>query len=79
MKSEENKNEDPIMNEPLTELVLTMSAWRRLWAEAKEFGNKEPMIGLFVMMLMEKAKREARKDMKDDEKELINKFKKAME
>lgn len=79
MKSEESKNGDPIMDEPLTELVLTLSAWRKLWAEAKEVGNSEPVIGFFLMMLMTRAKNDAKKDMKDNEEELVKKFRKAME
>ena len=79
MKSGESKNGDSIIDEPLTELVLTLSAWRRLWAETKELGDKEPVVGFFLMILMLKAKNDAKKNMKDNEEELIKKFKKAME
>lgn len=71
-------SEDPIYQEPMRQLILSMSAWRRLKAKARELENNREYIGSFILYYMGKAWEEAEKDMKDSEKDLMRQMREAM-
>ena len=70
-------SKDPIFDEPMKQLIITLSAWRRLITKAKELENNLEYIGSFILYYMDKAWEEAEKDMKDSEKDLMRKIKEA--
>ena len=76
-------SKDKVFNEPMKELILTMSAWRRLKVNAESMRRDEDkgksMAGLFILSVMYDAWTEAQKDLKDSENDLRKKMKKAME
>ena len=65
------------IEEPFRELIVTVAAWRRLITKAKELENNLEYIGSFILYYMDKAWEEAEKDMKDSEKDLMQKMKEA--
>ena len=71
---------DNVINEPMKELVLTMSAWRRLMINAERMRKDEDpgksTAGLFILSVMYEAWTDAEKDLKDSEKELRKQMKK---
>ena len=75
-------NKDNVFNEPMKELILTMSAWRRLKVNAERMRRDEDkgksMAGLFILSVMYEAWTEAQKDLKDSENDLRKKMKEAM-
>ena len=72
-------SKDNVINEPMKELILTMSAWRRLKVNAERMRRDEDksksMAGLFILSVMYEAWTEAQKDLKDSENELRKKMK----
>lgn len=76
-------SKDNVINEPIKELILTMSAWRRLEVNAERMRRDEDkgksMAGLFILSVMYEAWTEAQKDLKDSENELKKKMKEAKE
>ena len=72
-------SKDNVVNGPMKELILTMSAWRRLKINAERMRRSddkgESMAGLFTLSLMYKAWTEAENDLKDSEKGLRKKMK----
>lgn len=76
-------SKDNVINEPIKELILTMSAWRRLKVNAERMRRDEDkgksMAGLFILSVMYEAWTEAQKDLKDSENELKKKMKEAKE
>ena len=76
-------SKDNVFNEPMKELILTMSAWRRLKVNAERMRRDDDkgksMAGLFILSVMYEAWTEAQKDMKDSENDLRKKMKEAME
>lgn len=67
-----------IIDEPMRQLVLTMSAWRRLKAEAVKLKNDDQTLGHILLYHMGKAWDEAEKDLKDSEKSLRKQMKEAL-
>lgn len=76
-------SKDSIINEPMKELIITMSAWRRLKIRGKRMRRSEDkgesMAGLYILSVMYEAWTEAQNDMKDSEKDLKKKMKEAKE
>lgn len=76
-------SKDNVFNEPMKELILTMSAWRRLKVNAERMRRDDDkgksMAGLFILSVMYEAWTEAQKDMKDSENDLRKKMKEAKE
>ena len=70
--------EDPIFQEPMRQLIISMSAWRRLKAKALQLENDHRVLGPILLYYMGEAWHEAEKDMKDSEKDLMQKMKEAM-
>ena len=72
-------SKDNVVNGPMKELVLTMSAWRRLKVNAERMRRSddkgESMAGLFILSVMYKSWTEAENDLKDSEKGLRKKMK----
>lgn len=72
-------SKDNVVNGPMKELILTMSAWRRLKINAERMRRSddkgESMSGLFILSVMYKAWTEAENDLKDSEKGLRKKMK----
>ena len=64
-----------IIDEPMKELMLTMSAWRRLYTEAKELESKSSLVGTVLLYYMGEAWDEADKDLKKGEKSLRKQMK----
>ena len=61
---------------PMKELMLTMSAWRRLYAKAKELESESTLIGAVILYYMDEAWDAADKDLKKGEKKLEKQVKK---
>ncbi len=59
-----------MIDEPMRELMVTMSAWRRLYAEAKELESNNNLVGTMLLYYMGEAWDEAEKDLKKGEKKL---------
>ena len=55
---------------PMRELMVTMSAWRRLIAKAKELESNSSLVGTVLLYYMGEAWDEAEKDLKKGEKKL---------
>jgi len=76
-------SKDSIINEPMKELIITMSAWRRLKIRGERMRRSEDkgesMAGLYILSVMYEAWTEAQNDMKDSEKDLRKKMKEAKE
>ena len=70
-------SEDPIYTEPMRQLIITMSAWRRLKAKAIQLENDKRVLGPILLYYMGEAWQEAEKDMKDTEKEIMRKMREA--
>ena len=66
--------EDNVINEPMKELIVVMSAWRRLKNNAERMRRSEDpgksTAGLFTLSVMYEAWTDAQKDLKDAEKGL---------
>jgi len=61
---------------PMKELMLTMSAWRRLYAKAKELESNNSLVGTMLLYYMGEAWDAAEKDLKKGEKKLEKQVKK---
>ena len=68
-----------MIDEPMKELMLTMSAWRRLYTRAKELEADEYVLGPIILFYMNEAWTEAAKDLKQNEKKLKKQMKEAKE
>lgn len=55
---------------PMRELMTTMSAWRRLYAKAKELESETSLVGTVLLYYMGEAWDAAEKDLKKGEKKL---------
>lgn len=71
-------SEDPIYTEPMRQLILSMSAWRRLTAKALQLDNDQRVLGPILLYYMNKAWHEAERDLKDSEKDLMKQMREAM-
>lgn len=73
-------SKDPIFKEPLRQMVITLSAWRRLAAKAEKLSESPDtkFAGLYILLKMKECTEEAEKDMKDGEKDLMRKLREAM-
>ena len=65
-----------MIDEPMKELMLTMSAWRRLYAKAKELEANNSLVGTMLLYYMGEAWDAAEKDLKKGEKKLEKQVKK---
>lgn len=65
-----------MIDEPMKELMLTMSAWRRLVAKAKELESETSLVGTVLLYYMGEAWDAAEKDLKKNEKKLQKQVKK---
>lgn len=67
-------SKDNIVNELMRELILTISAWRRLRVNAERMRRDKDkgksMAGLFILSGMYEAWAEAQNDIKESEKDL---------
>ena len=72
--------EDPIFQEPMRQLIITLSAWKRLAAKAEKLAESKDtkFVGLYILLKMKECAEEAEKDMKDSEKDLVRKIKEAV-
>ena len=61
---------------PMRELMTTMSAWRRLYAKAKELESETSLVGTVLLYYMGEAWDAAEKDRKKGEKKLEKQVKK---
>ena len=68
-----------IVEEPMRELMLTMSAWMRLKAKAKELEDNHNLVGTVLFCYMGKAWDEASKELKQNEKKLKKQIKEVTE
>ena len=64
---------------PMRELMLTMSAWRRLYAKAKELEADKSLVGTMLLYYMGEAWTEAEKELKKGEKDLRKQMKEVKE
>ena len=64
---------------PMRELMTTMSAWRRLYAKAKELEANNSLVGTMLLYYMGEAWDAAEKDLKKSEKKLEKQVKKVKE
>ncbi len=64
-----------IIEEPMRGLMLTMSAWMRLKAKAKELEDKQSIVGAVLFHYMGEAWEEASKELKQNEKKLKKQIK----
>jgi len=71
-------SKDPIFDEPMRQLIISMSAWRRLKAKALQLENDHRVLGPILLYYMGEAWHEAEKDVKDSEKDLMQEMKEAM-
>ncbi len=71
--------EDPIFQEPMRQLVISLSAWRRLKSKALQLDNDQRVLGPILLYYMNEAWQEAEKDMKDSEKDLMRKMREVKE
>ena len=69
-----------IFEEPLRELIVTLSAWKRLISKAEELAasSDTKFAGLYILHKMRECMTEAERDMKDNEKALRKKMKEAL-
>ena len=65
-----------MIEEPMRGLMLTMSAWRRLYAKAKELESETSLVGTVLLYYMGEAWDAAEKDRKKGEKKLEKQVKK---
>ena len=65
-----------MIDEPMKELMLTMSAWRRLAAKAKELEANNSLVGTVLLYYMGESWNAAEKDLKKNEKKLEKQVKK---
>ena len=74
-------SEDPVFDEPMRQLIITLSAWRRLMSKAEELAASPDtkFAGLYILHRMKICVEEAERDMKDSEKDLMKKLKEAIE
>ena len=76
-------SKDNIINEPMKELIVTMSAWKRLKIRGERMRRSEDkgesMAGLYILSVMYEAWTEAEKDMKESQKDLRKKMKEVKE
>ncbi len=70
--------DDPIYQEPMRQLIISMSAWRRLKAKALQLDNDQRVLGPILLYYMNEAWHEAEKDLKDSEKDLMRQMREAM-
>lgn len=70
---------EKMIEEPMRSLMLTMSAWMRLKAKAKELEDNHNLVGTVLFCYMGKAWTEAEKDLKENEKKLKKQTKEAKE
>lgn len=70
-------NKDPVFDEPMRQLIMTMSAWRRLKAKALQLEHDRHVLGPILLYYMGEAWDEAKKDMKDTEKDIMRKMREA--
>ena len=68
-----------MIEEPMRELVLTMSAWRRLYTKAKELESNNSLVGIMLLHYMREAWDEASKELKQNEKKLKKQIKEEKE
>ena len=61
---------------PMRDLMVTMSAWRRLYTKAKELIDDRQVLGAFLLQCMGEAWDEAEEDLKKGEKDLRKQMKK---
>lgn len=73
-------SKDLIYSEPMRQIIITMSAWRRLAVKAEKLADSKDtkFAGLYILLKMKECAEEAEKDMKDTEKDLMRKMKEAM-
>ena len=73
-------SKDPIFSEPMRQLIIALSAWRRLAAKAEELAASEDtkFAGLYILLEMKECAEEAEKNIKDNEKDIMRKMKEAM-
>lgn len=73
-------SKDPIYTGPMRELIITLSAWRRLAAKAEKLSESPDtkFAGLYILLKMKECTEEAERDMKDGEKDLMRKLREAM-
>lgn len=69
-----------IFDEPMRELIVTLSAWKRLIVKAKELTDSDDtkFAGFYILHKMELCMTEAERDMRDSEKDLRKKMKEAL-
>ena len=69
-----------IFEEPLRELIVTLSAWKRLASKAEELAasSDTKFAGLYILHKMRECMTEAERDMVDNEKDLRKKMKEAL-
>lgn len=65
-------SKDPIFSEPMRQLIITLSAWKRLAAKAEELAASEDtkFAGLYILHKMRECMTEAERDMKENEEKL---------
>ena len=73
-------SKDPIFSEPMRQLIIALSAWRRLAAKAEELAASKDtkFAGLYILLKMKECAEEAEKNIKDNEKDIMRKMKEAM-
>ncbi len=67
---------EKMFQEPMRDLMLTMSAWRRLYAKAKELEANNSLVGTVLLYYMGEAWDAADKELKKGEKDLKKQIKK---
>ena len=74
-------SKDPVFDEPIRQLIMCLSAWRRLKAKAEELAASADtkFAGLYILHKMKECMDEAERDLKDSEKDLMKKLKEVME
>ena len=70
---------EKMFDEPMRELMLVMSAWRRLKTKAIELEDHKHVLGPILLYYMGEAWTEAEKDLKKGEKDLRKKMKEVKE
>ena len=72
-------SKDPIFDEPMRQLIITLSAWKRLAAKAEKLAASQDtkFVGLYILLKMKECAEEAEKDMKDSENDLMRKVREA--
>lgn len=74
-------SKDPIFSEPMRQLIIALSAWRRLAAKGEELAASEDtkFAGLYILLKMKECAEEAEKNVKDNEKDIMRKMREAKE